>query len=105
MKAYDLYGIDAGSLDSAKSLVEGLLQVSFEGHDSSYVGEYFEAGSIGEENFRLRENLDPLDGKPAEMDFASHRILLEVNGSNRGDELRALLVTNTRIIVLRREML
>ena len=105
MEDYDLYGIDAETLDDARMIVSSLTLLPFVAHESGYIGDYFLASGQGEEELKLRENIDPLDGEPAERDFAGHRFLLFINGTERGGELRRMLQSDPRITLLRHESL
>lgn len=105
MADYDLYGIDAATLNDAAKLVVALLPLPFRPHDSSYIGHYFLAGGEGDETFKLRENIDPDDGEPAEGNHASHKFLLYVDASGRGSDLRQTLQAHQGITLLRHESL
>jgi hypothetical protein len=59
---------------------------------------------VGEENFELRRNVDPLDGEPAEQAFPEIGVLLYVNGTERSRELEQILTTRIAgLRLLRRE--
>jgi hypothetical protein len=104
MAIYDLYGIKAATIADARSLVEKLLSLEFEEHDSSYHrGPYFVCGQIGEENFELSINLDPFEDVPNEDDFPDHEILLYVNDTARSGELQAAMASSEAIELLRHE--
>ena len=91
MLSYDLYGMEVGSLVEAVSLVSRALGLRFEPHDSSYIGDYFLAETAEGESFKLRENVDPMDGEPAEAEFPDPPFLLLVEGTGRSAELYARL--------------
>src|SRR4051812_36615036 len=103
MAAYDLYAIDAETLEAAKAVTTSVISLGFHPHNSSYIGDYYRAHGEGEETFKLRENLDPLDGEPAEMDYPGHRFLLYVDRSHRSNALRVSLLLQPRIELLRHE--
>ena len=105
MADYDLYGIDASTLNDAAKLIVALLPLPFRPHNSSYIGEYFRAHGEGDETFKLRENIDPDDGEPAEADYPSHKFLLYVDGSGRGSDLRQTFRAHHSITLLRHECL
>jgi len=105
MADYDLYGIDVATLNDAVMIVTALLKLPFYQHESSYVGDYFLADGEGGETFKVRENIDPDDGEPAETDYASHEFLLYVDGSDRGSDLRQMLQSDQSVKLLRHECL
>lgn len=105
MATYDLYGVDAESIQLARALVEKALALSLEERNSSYYrGPYFAYGKMGSENFELKVNLDPFEDVPAEEQFSEFRFLLYVNNTTRSNELTtALSGANRSIILLRHE--
>jgi len=91
MAAYILYGSKL-SLAEAKEIFEELLTLQFEARESTYQGgEYFHAGSRTGEEFELKENVDPFDDDPAEMNFPEFPTLLYINATLRSDELRGIM--------------
>jgi hypothetical protein len=102
---YDLYEIGADSITEARSLLESLLSISLEEHDSSFHrGPYFATGKKGEENFELKLNLDPYEDEPIEDEYSDSRFLFYVNNTRRSSELNSVLTkSNSRIKLLRRE--
>ncbi|CAM5352388.1 hypothetical protein MAUB1S_06080 [Mycolicibacterium aubagnense] len=106
MAIYDLYGIEAESLDDAKMLLEGLLEISFEGRESLFHGEYYAARGESAESFMLKENRDPFEDVPVEDDFPDSKFLLYVDETNRSNELRdALAKAGGAIVFLRHQRL
>ncbi len=93
MKTYDLYGFTHDDLEAARVAVEQALGIRLEPHESFYIGDYYRLGTVGEENFELRRNVDPLDGEPAEQAFPEIGVLLYVNGTERSGELEQILST------------
>lgn len=90
MATNDLYGCLVPTLEESKSLLEKILDITFEARDSLYHGEYYHYGNNAEEHFLLKNNVDPFDGEPAEINFADYPILLYVNRTTRSSELRNL---------------
>ncbi len=106
MKTYDLYGFTHNDLEGARILVERALGIRFVPHESSFIGDYYLFETAGEESFKLRSNVDPLDGEPAELDFPDIGVLLYVDGTERAKELEHRLITNIPgLRLLRREEL
>lgn len=107
MASYDLYEIRASSLEDAKKMLEEIMHISFEEHDSRYHrGPYFSFGQMGEENFEVKVNLDPFEDAPNEQDFQHSRFLLYVNNTNRSQELRRMFSnSNGNVVLLRHEEL
>ena len=103
MAIYDLYGINASSIEEAKSLVERLLSIQLEERESSYHrGPYFAHGQIGHENFEIKFNMDPFEDVPNEDDFPDHEFLLYVNNTGRSNELQAALGKGGDVVSLLR---
>lgn len=91
MKSYDLYGIKKLNLQTARSIIERALGISFQTHESSWRGgEYFRCGAKGEESFVLQLNMCD-DDEPAEIDFPQYLILLYIEDTIRSDEIQALI--------------
>ena len=89
MAIYDLYGSTSDDILGAKELLEDSLGIKFDARDSEYQGgEYFQSGRTSGEHFVLKRNLDPIDGGPAEMSFAAHKVLLYLNDTPRAKELQ-----------------
>src|SRR5262245_30460737 len=106
MQTYDLFGLTDGRLDNVRPIVERALAIEFEPHESTFLGDYYLATITTDENIQLRNNLDPVDGDPAELEFAQVSILIYVNGTDRADEIaRALKSQLPSIIHLRRRVI
>ncbi|NDP59179.1 MAG: hypothetical protein GZ090_07470 [Oxalobacteraceae bacterium] len=103
MANYDLYGLLSTHLCEAKDILEDLLDIKFEDHESSYqAGSYFKNGNSSGEHFVLKRNLDPFDDEPAEVAFPKHPILFYVNDSPRSEYLQKILSKKSKTIVLLR---
>ena len=91
MPTYTLYGSQL-SLAEAKEILQELLALQFEERESTYHGgEYFRAGNKAGEHFQLKENVDPFDDDPAEMNFPEFPSLLYISATLRSDELREIM--------------
>ncbi|MCU0124080.1 hypothetical protein N8H41_08830 [Pseudomonas vlassakiae] len=102
---YDLYGAEKSCLLSARSDVEKALGETFEERDSSYQGGvYYMWGKSDSENFVLKLNADPFDGDPVEQNYASYKILLYVNATNRSTEIEELISQGGGFKLLRHEI-
>jgi hypothetical protein len=101
---YDLYGLKSENLEEARVAVERALGVAFAAHTSSYVGDYYRKGDVGEENFILRDNFNPCEEEWTEKEFQEYGILLYVSETMRADEIRKLLTDSIpSISLLRRD--
>jgi hypothetical protein len=105
MAAHDLYGIVSEDIEKAKDLLEDILQVTFEGRESSYIGEYYIHKRSDGERFKLIINKDPLDSSPQEANFSEYLILLYVKNTNRSTDLQQIIskVTDKVILLRHRE--
>ncbi|SDS86431.1 hypothetical protein [Pseudomonas trivialis] len=103
---YDLYGAEKSCLLSARSDLERALGETFEERDSSYQGGiYYMWGRNDSENFVLKLNIDPFDGDPVEQDYASYKVLLYVNATNRSSDIEKLISQVSVFKLLRHEIL
>ncbi len=105
MSFYDLYGIEAESLDEAKAIVERLLSCTFQEHDSSFhAGKYYLSGDERGEHLMLKHNRDPFEDVPAEGKFPESKLLLYVNETMRSKDVQdALAKQGDRITLLRHD--
>jgi hypothetical protein len=89
MAIYDLYGSASDDIDGARSLLESSLGIAFQARDSEYQGgRYFQWGLASGEHFVLKQNIDLVDGEPAEMAFPDQKILLYINDTPNSKELQ-----------------
>jgi len=94
MRTDDLYGFKHDNLEAARIAVEQALGIRLVAHESLYLGgDYYRLGSMREEHFILRRNIDLLDNEPAELEFPEAGILLYVEGTKRSEELEQILTT------------
>jgi len=61
-------------------------------------------GKSDSENFVLKLNTDPFDGDPVEQNYASYKILLYVNATNRSTEIEKLISQGGGFKLLRHEI-
>ena len=105
-RIYDLYGFSNSELGAVRILVERILEIKFEAHESSYHGGmYYRMGKTGEENFMLKKNYDPYEEEWAEEDFADIKVLLYVNRTHRAEQFERALTKYLGGKLLRREEL
>jgi hypothetical protein len=98
--SFDLYRVEAQSIEAARTTVEKALGLTFEARDSSYHGgTYYAAGSRETEHFILKLNLDLDDNEPAEVDFPKSPALLYVNDTNRSEAIREALAVHADMFV------
>lgn len=102
---YDVYGAEKSCLLSAKSDLERALEETFEERHSSYQGGiYYMWGRSDSENFVLKLNIDPFDGDPVEQNYASYKILLYVNATNRSTDIEKVISQGGGFELLRHEV-
>lgn len=104
MKYYDLYGAIGITAEDLQQAVGSALNVSFQERYSDEIGPYFNADA-GSENFTVESNfLDVGDEEEIqEPEFADQPVLLYVNGTERGDQIRELLLAIPGLEHLRRD--
>jgi hypothetical protein len=61
-------------------------------------------GRSDSENFVLKLNIDPLDGDPVEQNYASYKILLYVNATNRSADIEKVISQGGGFKLLRHEV-
>jgi len=104
MKAYDVYGIDAPDLDSARDLVEARLGIRLEARESSYRGgDYYKMRGAGDESFILQRNYDPIENEWNEPEDEDKAFLLFVEETDRSAELTALLTRDGAVVLIRHD--
>lgn len=84
MLSEDLYGSPFADLQATRDALETILDCVFKARDSEhYAGLYYLASIGDQEEIRIRQNLDPYDEEPAELDFPQYRIIIDVYGTSR----------------------
>jgi hypothetical protein len=105
---YDLYGFRGDSIDSFHVNVEMLLGIRMVARDSSFSGEYYSFEyPDGEEITILANDISYLSPDENEEDFhepnyADYPIILRVESTNRGDELKKMILQISGVDFLRR---
>jgi hypothetical protein len=104
MKYYDLYGTRTMSTDELQRAVALVLGVSFQARYSDEIGSYFNA-DVDQENFSVERNFldDGDEDDIQEAEFADRPALLFVNRTERGDEIRGMLLEIPGLEHLRRD--
>jgi hypothetical protein len=97
---YMLFGSSELDIASCRALVEDALAVAFEGHESSFVGEYYLAGLPGGEQFELRTNRDAED-ELTEPEFSAFVVLLYANKTSRPDAISEAIGHGRGLVKLR----
>jgi hypothetical protein len=106
-EVYDLYGSKSLDLEELSSAVEKALGMVLQRHESSYLGgDYFVAGDPRDEEIVVQKNDIGDEGTEelAEPQFDEYPILLRVNASTRGDEIRERLLVIAGVDFLRRSV-
>lgn len=92
MRTYDLYGSRSDSLSEMCMALASVLGVTFELHDSDYMGgDYYVAGSLAGEHFIVCKNVIRNCDDMPEPDYPEFTIIVEVNANERPDDVRQLL--------------
>jgi hypothetical protein len=90
MNIFDAYGLKADDLEQARAWIEPVIG-RMELHESSYTGEYYLLDISSDENYKLQPNF--CDGDFTEEDYQYCGMLLYVNQSPRGNEIRKSLLS------------
>lgn len=102
--SYDLYGVKGAALLSVKEILEDSIGLSFYERESSYQGGvYYYSGDRVSESLIIKNNLDPFDEEPVELNFSDWPVLIYVNSTGRAFELEKIMTQDERIVLLRRE--
>ena len=104
MKYYDLYGTRGMTTHELQEAAAAALGVSFAPRESSFTGDYYKA-DLGDENFAIYVNFkDPrYEDEILRPQFADYPVLLFVNHTERGDEIRGMLLEIPGLEHLRRD--
>jgi len=105
-KVFDLYGLKAGDLSEAKTLVENVLALDLLDHESGYhCGEYYRSHEvdIDDESFILQKNYDDFEDEWTEESFTDFPILLFVNDTKRSSEITSLFESQKGVTLLRHQ--
>lgn len=101
MKTYDIYGTSSLTATQLRDRLTALLDRDFEERESSYLGVYYKAGSLGGEHLVILDNVHEDPDELPVLEFASVPVILEVNATQRPDELRELLAGVPGLTLLR----
>jgi hypothetical protein len=109
----DLYGARSGDMNELRRAIEAVLNIEFEARWSDFLGgEYFSwrpSDATGREHLRVifnhHRNLSDYEPamEVAEPAFTDYLLLLRVEGSERGDELKRRLASVPELDFLRLE--
>ena len=91
MKIFDLYGIKSKKIKQLAIDLEGFLNIQWELHHSSFIGEYYLFKGVGKEKMTLEPNYNEEYGW-REAEFTEYRTLLYVSYSNRYKEIEDILL-------------
>jgi hypothetical protein len=108
MSTEDLYGFNAGDLETARTLVEKALGVEFDLRNSSYHGgDYYSKQLDNKDEILVQTNNDNdgQEGSWADEDYKNFGILLRVYSPEHGDEYKSILTSNgSGFIILERSL-
>jgi nuclear transport factor 2 (NTF2) superfamily protein len=95
------------TIEELRDELEARLGVTFRARYSDDIGSYFKASGVGSENFSIQPNYedDRDEDHVQEPAFADHAVLLYVNRTERGDEVRDALSDISGLEFLRRDTL
>jgi hypothetical protein len=104
MKYYDLYGIRDMSTNDLQHAVGSAIQLSFRRRHSGEIGTYYKA-ELDDEIFAIESNFqdERNEDEILEPEFADFPVLLRVSRTQRGDELRDMLLEIPGLEHLRRD--
>lgn len=104
-KIFDLFGLRCDDLEEARRLVERVLPVTFQLHESLYWGgDYFAARSPRVGKITIRHNFNAFTGKLTEPKFPDMPILVAVSEPPEPDGLKqSLLSAGPEVQFLRRD--
>ncbi|EMA3642301.1 hypothetical protein U2T78_003053 [Providencia stuartii] len=106
MSFYDLYAFKGTDIHEAKNNIELVLNIKFSERESDFQGGiYFISGNKTSENFILKNNIDPLDQEPVEIDYPEHIIILYVNDTDKAIAIKDALLSTNNFTLLRSEEL
>jgi hypothetical protein len=94
MRDYLVFGSRLRSTDDLRESIARALGVDLVAHESGYMGgAYFRAGPLDDEHVVLRSNVDASrpELEPAYPDFCDYPTILEINATDRSDDLRERL--------------
>lgn len=98
------FGIRDCDLESAREQIQRILGVQFEGHESSYWGEYYLAKTASGESVQLAPNRNEAEEELNEPDFPDVLLLVNVTDildDDRLAQLRRALEADGRISLLK----
>src|SRR2546421_578402 len=104
MNYYDLYGTRDMTREQLQHIVGTALELTFRARHSSFIGDYYKA-DVGREIFAIEPNyVDEGDEDDVlEPEFADYPVLLRVSRTERGDEIRNVLLGIAGLEHLRRD--
>jgi hypothetical protein len=105
VKTYDLYGTSSLTTVQLRDRLAALLDISFQERESSYRGIYYKAGDLGGEHLVILDNVHEDPDEVPVLEFAAVPVILEVNATQRPDELRELLADVAGLALLRSTVL
>jgi hypothetical protein len=105
MGYFDLYGFRNRNIAEVRDAVERALNLPMALHDSSYVGEYYRYGNVGEESIEICENSVDEEGEWPENSFQDFPTLLYVHETDRPEAIQEMLTNSTEAVLLRRDEL
>jgi hypothetical protein len=107
MAYYDLYGFEIEKLSAARKILEEILQVRFNTHDSLYFGVYHMAKGIKGDKISIKRNFDPQEEEYLEPEFPNVDVLIYLDNASAevAKEYEVKLIKLDKIRLLRREIL
>ena len=110
MTYYDLYGFESEQLNDARLILEDILQIRFNTHDSLYLGVYYMAKGIRGDKISIKRNFDPgsdpQEEKYLKPDFQHVDVLIYVDKASAevAKEYEEKLLGIEKIRLLRRKI-
>jgi hypothetical protein len=107
MRHQDLYGAKGLELDELTRRVSEVLSREFSLHDSLYYGGgYYRSGIVDDEEILIMSNDVTMEDEGLEYlepDFSDYPLLLRVDETTRGDEIKRQLEVISSLTFLRRD--
>ncbi len=106
-KAYDTYGFLSENMDTLAKELEPILGIKWVPHDSSFMGDYYQAESTFEESFTLQSNYYEPESDWMEPAFKDYPTLLYVAKTQRSEEIKRMIlgIMKSGVALLSHELL
>ncbi|MCH9806593.1 MAG: hypothetical protein K0U74_02570 [Alphaproteobacteria bacterium] len=89
MEIYATFGLATQDIEEAKGWLQDILELSAQGGDNDYHGDYYSFGEFGGEYVKLCSGVsEDEDGKyPTDHDFPDESLLMYLSGAKEGSAI------------------